>query len=234
MDKKHFYLILAFVFVIVFIFVLPELAPRALDNLILMHGKKDDVLIEAAQQDVGCQSVKYLFKLDIFLELFSKIAGAVSLLGLLYQFGRERSVNQAEFILNINNNFITNPDLMKIYKKLEKSKSDDQSVNPFTEDDIIDMANYLAFFESFYNLIHQKVIRISAVDQLAYRFFLATNNKFMQEMLLCKEGKDIAWKDLYKLHELWKKYRIKNDGYTVWQQENELSNYVNYKSILAS
>lgn len=232
MDKKHFYLILVFIVVIVFIFILPELAPSNLDNLILMHAQKDDVLVDSVQQDVGYQSAKYLFKLDIFLELFTKIVGAFSLLGLLYQFGRERSVNQAEFILNINNNFITNPDLMDIYKKLEKSKSEDQAKNPFTEDDIIYMANYLTFFESFYSLIHEKVIGITAVDQLAYRFFLATNNKFMQEMLLCKEGKENAWKDLYKLHYLWKNHRIKNKGCTLWQEDNELSNYKKYTNIL--
>lgn len=53
-------------------------------------------------------------------------------------------------------------------------------------------------------------------------------------MLLCKEGKDTAWKDLYKLHNLWEKYRIKKDGYTIWQQDNDLSNYKKYTSIITS
>jgi len=54
----------------------------------------------------------------------------------------------------------------------------------------------------------------------------------MQKMLLCKEGKDIAWKDLYKLHKLWKNYREKKNNDKIWQNEYDLSNYEKYEEIV--
>lgn len=232
MNKNHYLLTLTFILIIVFIFIIPKLTPNTFDELLGIYAQGKEVIANLPSGSSGISFFIYLFKLDIFLDIFSKIIGAFSLLGLLYQFGRERDVNQAEFVLNLNSNFISNTNLVNIYKKLEISKENGQKENPFTEDDIIDMANYLSFFEAFYELINRKVIKIPAVDHLAYRFFIATNNKYMQKMLLCKKGKEIAWKDLYKLHALWKDYRIKHDSYTIWQAETDLSNYEKYNEIV--
>jgi len=231
-NKKHYTLALFFILILLFIFIIPKLTPDTFDHLISLYAQEKEVLADIPPGASGFELFKYLFKLDIFMGIFSQIVGAFSLLGLLYQFGRERDVNQAEFVLNLNDNFISNSDLMKIYKKLEKSKENGQEKNPFSEDDLIDMANYLSFFEAFYELINRKVIKIPSVDHLAYRFFLATNNKYMQKMLLCKEGKDIAWKDLYKLHKLWKNYREKKNNDKIWQNEYDLSNYEKYEEIV--
>ncbi|MEJ2635593.1 MAG: hypothetical protein P8184_09905 [Calditrichia bacterium] len=232
MQKKQSYLLAAIVLIILFVFVLPELTPRSFDKLILLYARKDDVAADISEAREQLEPVKYIFKLDIYLELFSKIVGAFSLLGILYQFKRDKSINEAEFVLDINNNFITNEKIMAIYKRLEESKNENQQTNPFTQDDIVDLANYLSFFEPFYGLITQKVVDFSSVDQLAYRFFLATNNRFVQEMLLCREGKEIAWKDLYKLHYRWKQYRSHKNHFEVWQKEHDLSNCPKYQSII--
>ncbi|MEA1986479.1 MAG: hypothetical protein U9N76_03180 [Candidatus Marinimicrobia bacterium] len=234
MSKKHFLISFFLILIIVFVFILPEMLPDSFDQIISMYAQKDDVLTDVAHGKGDLSTVKYLFKLDIYLELFSKIIGAVSLLGLLYQFKRDKDINEAEFVLNINNSFITNDKIMDVYKKLEQSKNDNQKTNPFVEDDIIELANYITFFEAFYGLIKQKVVNYSAIDQLAYRFFLITNNRFVQDMLLCKEGKDIAWIDLYKLHNGWKKYRTKSNDFDVWQKEYDLSKHHNYDNIVSN
>ncbi len=81
------------------------------------------------------------------------------------------------------------------------------------------MANYLSFFGPFHDLIDRKIVHLEAIDPLlAYRFFLATNNRFMQEMLLCVEGKEVAWLAIYMLHKNWRSYRKKNEK-EVWQEK---------------
>ncbi|MBD3225114.1 MAG: hypothetical protein GF313_10325 [Caldithrix sp.] len=233
MTKKHFWLSFIFIVIIVVMFILPELTPDRFDRLILMYATKDELLGDVATGKKGLASMKYLFKLDIYLEILSKIVAAASLVGLLYQFKRDKNINEAEFVLNINNSFITNERLMDVYKQLETCKSNDQQTNPFTEEDVINVANYLSFFEPFYALVTQKVVNFSSIDQLAYRFFLAVNNRYVQEMLLCKEHKEIAWKDLYKLHHAWKQYRTRKNDFEIWQKEYDLSQCPRYKDIIA-
>lgn len=227
MNSTNKYLIIIFFVVFIAMFLLPSLTTDSFNKLILLYSYSDDIKADVANSQ-ALDTMKYIFKVDIFLELFSKVIGALSLIGLLYQFSREKNIKEAELVLDINTNFLSNPDIKRIYIMLEESKNVGHKINPFSEKDIIDMANYLSFFEPFYELIQRKVISFPTIDQLAYRFFLAVNNKHMQEMLLCKSGKEIAWKDLYKLHYLWKKYR---DG-DVWQGEIELSHYKIYPKII--
>ena len=142
---------------------------------------------------------------------------------------RERDLREAEYIMRLNHNFITNPNISKIYQKLEESKVENQSGNPFEKEDIIDMANYLSYFETFHPLITNKILKINTIDPvLAYRFFLATNNKYMQEIILCKKEKETAWLNIYLLHRIWKEHR----GYEVIQKEYELSKTAAYKIAL--
>jgi len=233
MSRRQYLLAGLFIVVILFIFILPELMPNRFDELVLLYARKDDVLTDVMQGQPPLNTIKYLFKMDIFLELFSKVVGALSLVGLLYQFNREKNINEAEFVLNINDSFITNESLMKIYKKLEESKAEGQKTDPFTDDEITLIANYLSFFEPFYGLLKQKVVKFSAIDQLAYRFFLATNNKFVQRVSLCRPGYESAWKDLYKLHHLWKKHRTEKNNLEIWQKEHDLSNCPKYEEIIS-
>lgn len=169
-----------------------------------------------------------------YIDTLAKIAATGGLLGLFYQFMREKDLNEADFILRINQSFITNPDISRIYKILEESKLAKQKENPFKVDDIIDMANYLSFLGPFYDLIDRKIVHLEAIDPvLAYRFFLATNNRFMQEMLLCVEGKEVAWQAVYMLHKNWKSYRNKNKK-EVWQKEYDLSKTPAFKKTIES
>jgi len=172
----------------------------------------------------------YITGLSKILNILAQIAATGGLLGLLYQFKRERDLNEAEFITRINQDFITNSKICEIYKSLEESKDNKQEKNPFSEENIIDMANYLSFFGPFYGLTEKKLIKLETIDVLAYRFFLATNNRFMQEMLLCKEGKEIAWKNIYTLHKIWKEYR-RNRKLDVWQEEFDLTKTPAYKEF---
>lgn len=233
MSRRQYLLAGLFAVVILFLFVLPELAPNRFDELVLLYAQRDDVAMDVIEGVPPMSTVAYLFKLDIFLELFSKVVGAFSLLGLLYQFSRERNISEAEFVLNINDSFISNESLMEVYRKLEKSKAEGQRENPFEEHEITLIANYLSFFEPFFGLLQQKVVKFSAIDQLAYRFFLATNNRFVQQKSLCRPGYETAWIDLYKLHHLWKAHRTQKNDLEIWQAEHDLSNCPRYEEIIS-
>lgn len=167
-----------------------------------------------------------------YINTFASLAAAGGLIALFFQFKRERDLNEADFILRINNDFMTNESISRIYKILEESKAEGQNKNPFDKCDLIDMANYLTYFDPFYSLIKRKIIKIESIDPvLAYRFFLAINNKFMQQMLLCAENKEIAWESIYKLHFYWCNYR-ESLNREIWQNNYSLSKNKCYNKII--
>lgn len=170
-------------------------------------------------------------KIEAALDIFAKIAAVGGLLGLLYQFKRDKDISEANFVLGLNESFIINEKMSRIYAILETSKENKQRDNPFTDADLIDMANYLSFFETFSGLIERGVVDIKLIDILAYRFFLGTNNRFMQEKLLCRPGKEIAWRDIYSLHDTWRSYRLQKQM-PVWQEEFDLSKTSAYSNII--
>ena len=169
-------------------------------------------------------------KLESGLDVLAKLAATGGLLGLLYQFKRDRDLAEANFVVSLNGSFITNDHITRIYEMLEASKAEDQKDDPFSGSDIIDMANYLSFFGPFWGLIDRGVVKIEMIDILAYRFFLGTNNRFMQEKLLCRLGKEMAWRNIYLLHKAWSAYRH-DRGLPVWQEEFDLSKSPVYSDI---
>jgi hypothetical protein len=159
--------------------------------------------------------------ITLFINAVAVAAAVGGIIKLYYEFKRDRDLTEADFIVKLNMTHIDNETLANIYGRLEQSKVDEQKENPFSQDDKIEMANYLSFFEPFYELLKRNVVQIETIDILAYRFFLATNNRFMQEMLICKAGKEEAWRNLYLLHKKWSEYR-KRRGLPIWQEEHDL------------
>ncbi|MDE5416818.1 hypothetical protein L3049_02275 [Labilibaculum sp. DW002] len=169
-----------------------------------------------------------------YIHTIANLTAAGGLVALFFQFKRERDLNEADFILRINNDFMMNESMSRIYKLLEESKVEGQKENPFSQDDIIDMANYLTYFDPFYSLIERKIVKIESIDPvLAYRFYLAVNNKYMQQMLICSKDKEIAWESIYKLYSYWGKYR-ENLGREIWQSNHSLSKNDCYNKIVRS
>jgi hypothetical protein len=170
-------------------------------------------------------------KVENVLDVLAKIAAAGSLLGLMYQFYREKNIKEAEFILQLNQTFIQDESMARIYKLLEESKAESQENEKFSDDDIIDMANYLTFFDPFYDLLKRGILKIETINLFAYRFFLAVHNEEMQRKLLCKKGKESAWLDIYKLYEKWKKYREKRDM-VIYQRDFALDKCSIYQEVM--
>lgn len=172
---------------------------------------------------------RYIDEIQDVVAIIGGIAAAAGFIFIAYQFKREKDLHEAEYITRLNQDFLMNQSINEVYNTLEKSMADNQQSNPFTDEDIINLANYLSYFEIFYPLISKNIIKINTIDPiLAYRFFLATNNRFVQEMLLCRNGKELAWKNIYLLHYVWREYR-KGD---IIQSNYELAHTKQYKKIV--
>lgn len=165
--------------------------------------------------------------IDIIIEKSPFVENSISLLALLIagvsvmmvvtQLKDTRKIQEAEFIVNLNQAFVDNANYAKMYKKLEKDDKDDAD----PEITRIEISNYLTFFETIYLLVKRKQIQMETLDDLfAYRFFLAVHNETVQNMKLVNEPYN--FRNIYYLEEIWMRYRKKR-GFDIYREENNLS-----------
>ena len=143
-------------------------------------------------------------------DMIGSVTAIIGVTAIWYQLKREKDLTEAEFIINLNNTFTTNTDIKYIYNKIEGSKN--QEEDPFTDEDMIRVVDYLTFFEIMSNLIQRKVLNLDMINDLfAYRFFAAVHNPHIQKREIIKDA--VYYKNLYILHSQWIKYRKKNKLY---------------------
>lgn len=135
-----------------------------------------------------------------------------------WQLKREKDLKEAEFIMNYNTAFITNPELTEIEKALEAYRK--TNVFTFDESQRQLIINYLVYNEALAAMIFRGVLSIGNIDDLfMYRFFLVVNNPIIQKEELCPEA--LYYKGCFKLYKKWSAYRKKN-GLPILLEESSL------------
>lgn len=150
---------------------------------------------------------------DVILTLTALIGS----FAIFYQMKRAKDLATGEFILNLQQEFSSDANHSKLFMTcwLEIEKNQDEIVTQtYTENEYIDyrkdILNYLTFFESMYIMVEENVLNIKMLDELfARRFFTIVNNKQIQEIDLITNYN--YYINVYKLHAIWKEYRILKD-----------------------
>ncbi len=104
---------------------------------------------------------------------------------------RSKDMEEATFIMEMNNNFISNDKQTRIEHELEKYYAQTLNVkdNPelnldldIESKDRQQLVNYLVYMEGLAALVEKGVLRLGVIDDLfAYRFFIAVNNPIVQK-----------------------------------------------------
>lgn len=146
---------------------------------------------------------------------------------LFIQFQRDKKINEASFILNLSHHFYLLNGPKETLDKLDEYIKGNKEV--FTESDYSGIVAYLEWLEELAAIVNQNLIDFSFIDDfLSYRFFLITNNKYIQEIELIPEYEN--YRGIYKLHKSWSQYK-KNRGLLILQEETSLSKTKNYNRI---
>lgn len=167
------------------------------------------------------------------LTLLATISGA---LAVWFEFRKTKKLNEAVFITNLNNDFITSDRTTYIYNVLYNARengkyrnyvdnrSDNNLSKPYlTEEDVVKFNSYLNFFEIIYLLIQKKFVDFDYINDLfSHRFFLICNDPVVQDMKLVTQRDH--YNNIYELHKLWKNYRVKR-GLKIHYEETCLSKY---------
>lgn len=168
--------------------------------------------------------VSFFIPVDPFSKRITTVTALISAVAFWLQFKRSERLNESNFIMNLNNQFISNKDMTMVEHELElyynQFLSNFPGKNELTIDDVKDLhlgisqsrtneqcqklINYLVYLESLAALVENQVIHINVIDDLfSYRFFLAVNNPVVQY------GELLPYSDFYQgifsLSEKWLK-----------------------------
>jgi len=154
-------------------------------------------------------------------EITTILTTATTVIGIFSVFiemKRSADIAECEFIFNLQKQFDENSTIQKLYRKLDNDFSNKDKIT--NDVDRLDVVSYLTFFEMMCNLIIKDVINIEDIDDLyAYPFFLATNNKVVQNIELKKYKQ--YYRNIYTIYPEWFKFR-KSKGYDIPYEDNKL------------
>ena len=127
-----------------------------------------------------------------------------------------RNIEEAEFILNYNNALIQNEGMLHVEQKLSEwlmQPFQDETTDPMLQATTptmrMNIINYLVYIEGLAPLVFNNVLDLDHIDDLiAYRVFVALNNKYVQQKHL-KEFPQY-YHGCFGLYKKWKKYREDN------------------------
>jgi len=171
--------------------------------------------------------------------IFDILTVMTAIIGAYYiwiEFRRSRDLEEASFIISLNDNFNANEiiqdastvvrksdeDLNKKYF-LAKNKTEKEKYRYISDKDNFKLMPYFTFFETMNLLIKRKIIDLDIIDELfTVRFFQATDNPVIQDIKIGTYK--YSYKNIYELHNKWRNYKIINHKKTR-NQDFCLSNY---------
>lgn len=156
---------------------------------------------------------------NIFTNIVATVLAIVAAVAFWMEFRSNERVNEAQLVMQLNNQFITNPRMATVEWALEKyyfayreAQHTGADVNmleldislKITDSTRQDLVNYLVYLEGIATLVNEGVLHLNVITELmAYRYFIAVNNPLVQQYEL------IPYKDYYqgcfKLYEKWSK-----------------------------
>lgn len=136
---------------------------------------------------------------------------------------RQNEIEEASFMLQYNQSFIQDDNMAMVEDLLEQQTFYGREGNIINDSNRQKFINYLVYLEGFAPLIINEVVQLEHVDDLmAYRFFLAMNNKEIQDTQLKPYAE--YYLGCFKLYKVWAEYR-REKGESILLSENALDEW---------
>lgn len=141
---------------------------------------------------------QYFFEFEWLTETVATIIAIIAAVAFWLEYHENKLLNEAQFIADLNEQFISNEhmsdvewDLEKFYIKYGKGELTEEYCKEFEEKYDINkrerqyLVNYLVHLEGVAALVKSRVLHIPTMtDLMAYRYFIAVNNPVVQKIEL--------------------------------------------------
>lgn len=127
--------------------------------------------------------------------VLTTVTALIAAVAFWMQMKRTENLDEANFIMNLNDQFISNDEMTRIEHALELYYNQDFEGHEGTLELVLErdhsdcqrLINYLVYMEGLAVLIKRNVMHLGVIDDLfAYRFFIAVNNPIVQKFELRK------------------------------------------------
>jgi len=161
------------------------------------------------------------------ITVITAIIGAIAL---FIQFKQDKTLNRASFLMEYNRTFYYDYNLGELFAELEKCSKDPKYVLDCKKYKR-DIISYLEWCEIFASMVERDAVDLYTFDNIiAYRFFLITNNKYVQQDELVPDK--IYYRGCYYLYDMWFKYEKKR-GIEIPMEETALCFTEGYSEFVA-
>ena len=152
-----------------------------------------------------------------WVEVVSELIAVLGVEILVIEIYQLRKVAESEFLVKLNDSFISDKDYRDVYILLEDY--DFENCPDLDIDDFF-ILKYLSFFETFRLLIDRGTFSFETLDVIfGNRFFVAVHNPYVQKHKLLKHPEN--YKSLFVLERDWMEYRKKHKR-DVFREEHSL------------
>lgn len=147
------------------------------------------------------------------------VCAIVAAVAFWVEYHHNNKINEAQFVMELNNQFITDKKLSAVEHNLEKyfvaSRESLEEQSALIENELKarydinqkehqDLVNYLVHLEGVATMVNTGILRLNTInDLMAYRYFIAVNNPIVQKLELQKYRE--YYKGIYDLYPLWAK-----------------------------
>ena len=131
--------------------------------------------------------------ISILSTIITTITTLIAAVAFWMQLKRSENLDEANFIMSLNDQFISNDEMTRVEHALELYYNQDfdghegdlELVLERNHSDCQRLINYLVYMEGLAALIKRNVMHLGVIDDLfAYRFFIAVNNPIVQKVEL--------------------------------------------------
>jgi len=160
-------------------------------------------------------------------EIVTVITAVVGAIALYLQFKRDKSINEANFLLEFWKSFSENQHLISIQRKCDEDMYSKKT--HFTNEDYEDIITYAQWLEALCATINRDVLMFDFIDDMYnYMFFVFVNNKYIQKVELLPNIK--YYQGIFKAYNSWVKY-LKKHKKEVMLEENSFADAVSQYQI---
>lgn len=160
---------------------------------------------------------RYYITDSIYIEIITTSLAIIAAVSFFMELKSNERINEAQLIMELNSQFITNPDftaveleLEKYFNAYKKAGSPDYRDNGIAlgiDLDVFDekrqaLVNYLVYLEGVAALVDEGVLHLDVITNLmAYRYFIAVNNPVVQEKEL--KPYEPYYRGIFHIYEKW-------------------------------
>lgn len=166
---------------------------------------------------VGCVYIvaQHFYDWERLTETVATIIAIIAAVAFWLEYRESKVLNEAQFIMELNEQFLSDPKLSAVEWELEKYYAHyrNNDLTPECEEAFerrFDMdkperqslVNYLVHLEGITALVNSGVLRLNSIDNLmSYRYFIAVNNPIVRKLELCDYSD--YYKGCYSIYDSW-------------------------------